>query len=227
MQKLKGWRKAGIRIETVALTKCASAAALMLSLGDIGFRLAMPGSKLLYHNARVYASSETPLTSDKLEKLRSSLSRADAEILVAILQHLFSGLGEIFFDCLEELVCNLPYPGNAVDGKLLVLTGSPRIGRYIKGIEQAKNDEEQQYLRNELFRAVSNHLKGVGEDLKDIKSMPEALKLIEAEPPGKKDGLAMAWLYGRFEHYQKLFERDATMKPVDVMAEGLIDRIKE
>lgn len=227
IQKLKGWRKKGVRIETVALTKCASAAAVMLSLGDIGHRYAMPRSKLLYHNARVYASSDIPLTSDKLEKLRSSLCRADAEILVALLQHLFSELDGKYFICLEELVCNMLYPENIVDGNVLATTGSPRIGRFIKGIEQSKAKEKNQYLRNELYRSVSNHLKGLGEALKDKKGVLEALKYIDAEPLRDKDALSMAWLYDQFEHYQILFELDTTMKPADVMAEGLIDRIKE
>jgi ATP-dependent protease ClpP protease subunit len=227
IQKLKGWRKQGVRIETVALTKCASAAAVMLSLGDIGHRYAMPRSKLLYHNARVYASSGIPLTSDKLEKLHSSLCRADAEILVALLQHLFSELDAKYFICLEELVCNLRYPENIVDGNVLAITGSPRIGRFIKGIEQSKDKENNQYLRTELYRTVSNHLKGLGGTLKDKKGVLKKLKYVDAESPYEKDALSMAWLFDQFEHYQILFERDTTMKSTDVISEGLIDRIKE
>lgn len=227
IQKLKGWRRAGIRIETVALTQCASAAALMLSLGDIGHRYAMPRSKILYHNARVYASDQIPLTSGSLEKLRSSLSKADAQILVALLNHLFSGLGENYFTCLEELVCNLPSPDHAVDGKVLLLTGGPRIGKYIRAMEQAKGDEEKRYPRNELYRMVCNHLKGFSDALKDLKSMSQFQKIYDAEPVEKRDELTMAWLYGRFEHYRNMFERDTTMKPDEVLAEGLIDGIKE
>lgn len=225
-QKLKGWRRTGVIIETIALTSCASAAALMLSLGDIGYRYAMPRAKLLYHNARVYASSETPLTSDKLEKLRSSLSRADAEILVALLQHLFSGLGGKYFAGLEELVCNLPYPEHIVDGKVLALTGIPRISKTIEEIEQAQN-EEQQYQRNVIYRTVSNQLKDISKVLKDKKTPLEVLMQIDQEPPRKKDQLAIAWLYSQFEHYQGIFERDSAMKPADVITEQLIDHIKE
>ena len=227
IQKLKGWRKAGIRIETVALTQCASAAALMLSLGDIGHRYAMPKSKLLYHNARVYASDQIPLTSGSLEKLRFSLSKADAEMLVALLNHLFSGLGENCFTCLEELVCNLLSPNHAVDGKVLSLTGSPRINKYIKAIEQAKNDDEKRCLRNELYRIVCNHLKEFDDALENIKSMSELQKIIDAEAVEKRDELTMAWLYVRFEYFQNMFERDATMRPDEVIVEGLIDWIKE
>lgn len=227
IQKLKWWRKAGVRIETVALTQCASAAALMLSLGDIGHRYAMPRSKILYHNARVYASNQTPLTSNSLEKLRSSLSRADAEMLVELLQHLYTGLGDHYFNCLEELVCNLPYPEHAFDSKPFLRSGPPRIGKYIKAVELAKGDEEKQHHRSELYRAVRSHLKGCFDGMNDMKALPELQKHIDAAPADKKDELAMAWLYGRFEHYRSVFERDATMKPEEVMAEGLIDRIKE
>lgn len=227
IHKLKGWRKAGVMIETVALTQCASAAALMLSLGDIGHRYAMPRSNILYHNARVYASNQVPLTSGSLEKLRSSLSRADAEMLVELLHHLYPGLGEHHFNCLEELVCNLPYPEHTVDSKPLLHTGTPQIGRYIKGLEQAKGDEEKQHRRNELFRVVRNHLNKLAAGLKDLKGESELKKNIDAAPADKKEELAMAWLYGRFEHYRDMFERDAAMKPDEVIKEGLIDRIKE
>ncbi len=227
IQKLKWWRKAGVRIETVALTQCASAAALMLSLGDIGHRYAMPRSKILYHNARVYASNQVPLTSGSLEKLRISLSRADAEMLVELLHHLYPGLGEHHFNCLEELVCNLPYPEYTVDSKPLMHTGTPQIGRYIKGLEQAKGDEEKQHRRNELFRVVRNHLNKLATGLKDLKSVSELQKIIDATSVEKREELAMAWLYGRFEHYRSMFERDTTMKPDEVIKEGLIDLIKE
>lgn len=227
IQRLKGWRRAGIKIETVALTQCASAAALMLSLGDIGHRYAMPRSKLLYHNVRVYASDQVPLTSGSLEKLQSSLNNADAEMLVALLNHLFAGLGDNHFICLEELVCNLPYHEHAVDGKVLLLTGSPRIVKYTRAIEQAKGDDEKRCLRSELYRLVCNHLNGYGDALKNITSIPELQIVLDSEPAEKRNELSMAWLYGRFEHYRNMFERDATMKPDEVLAEGLIDGIKE
>jgi len=227
IQKLKGWRKAGVRIETIALTQCASAAALMLSFGDIGHRYAMPRTKLLYHTARVYSSDQIPLTSDSLEKLRSSLSRADAEILVALLSHLHSRISVEHFVCLEELVCNLPFQEHTFDGKALLLCGSPAIGKSLKAIEKEKDNKEKQYLRNDLYRIVCNYLKELFDTLKELKSVAELQVALDAKPAKKRDEIIVAWLYGRFEHFKNMFERDVTMKPAEVLAEGLSDGIKE
>ena len=53
IQQLSQWRRRQVRIATEALTAAYSAAAIMLSLGDIGQRRAHVKSKLLYHNPRV------------------------------------------------------------------------------------------------------------------------------------------------------------------------------
>ncbi len=53
LQQLQYWRQRQIGIVTEALTCAYSAAAVMLSLGDIGHRRAYSTSKLLYHNPRV------------------------------------------------------------------------------------------------------------------------------------------------------------------------------
>ena len=55
--KLGEWRKLGVTIETVAIMSVASAAAMILSLGDVGHRSAYPVAKLLYHNSLIPSSS--------------------------------------------------------------------------------------------------------------------------------------------------------------------------
>ena len=127
LQKLKGWRRLGAAIETFALTQCASAAAYMLSLGDLGCRSSMPRAALLYHNARIYSSAQQSLTSDQLEKLRTSLSQTDAEMLVALLRHMYGQLNDDHFKCLEELVGNLPYPERSIRIENLSMLNTPRL----------------------------------------------------------------------------------------------------
>jgi ATP-dependent protease ClpP protease subunit len=53
LQQLVRWRQRNVCIGTQALTRAYSAAAIMLSLGDIGHRWAYSTSRLLYHNPRV------------------------------------------------------------------------------------------------------------------------------------------------------------------------------
>jgi ATP-dependent protease ClpP protease subunit len=52
IQQIQSWRQRRIGMTTEALTCAYSAAAIMVSLGDIGHRHAHPTSKLLYHNPR-------------------------------------------------------------------------------------------------------------------------------------------------------------------------------
>lgn len=64
LTRLTQWRATpGVHIETVALTHAASAAALILSLGDIGCRSAYASSELLYHSSRMTTGGGTARTS--------------------------------------------------------------------------------------------------------------------------------------------------------------------
>lgn len=83
--KLVGWRKNGVVIETHAMSNVASAAAVMLSLGDLGYRTAMTDAEVLYHNVRVIG--QMVITSDKARQLNEDLTRIDQKILNALMQH--------------------------------------------------------------------------------------------------------------------------------------------
>lgn len=85
LAKLKVWRSRGVMIETHALSNVASAAAVMLSLGDIGHRTAMADAEVLYHNVRVMG--EMMITSEKAKRLNDDLTRIDQKILNALIEH--------------------------------------------------------------------------------------------------------------------------------------------
>ena len=76
---LSHWRDAGLDLTTRALTSCASAAAVMLSLGNV--RKATPASSLVYHFARVHVSGQQAITRARARSYADSLKSIDERIL--------------------------------------------------------------------------------------------------------------------------------------------------
>lgn len=101
--KVASWTKQGVTIRTIALTECASAAALLLSLGSRGHRHASLSSRLLYHRPRVEAGAmltrevqklDGILTAEsgaavvrRLERLEATIKREDEHLHGIILDH--------------------------------------------------------------------------------------------------------------------------------------------
>ncbi len=73
------WRKAGVRIDTRALTNAESAGALALSLGDN--RRAAMTSRLLYHSARFVPQGNSVLTASNMGSEERRLAELDRTIL--------------------------------------------------------------------------------------------------------------------------------------------------
>ena len=84
--KLEEWRNNDNIIETLALTRCCSAAAFILSLGNIGHRSARESCKLLYHNARLGLQDDH--TTDSLEKIYSDLKKTDEQLHNILIGHI-------------------------------------------------------------------------------------------------------------------------------------------
>ena len=82
LEALAYWKDRGLRLTTLALTSCSSAAAVMLSLGDR--RRASPASLILYHFARIHVSESTPITRSHARHVAESLELLDARILRAL-----------------------------------------------------------------------------------------------------------------------------------------------
>ena len=225
-EKLKGWRQHGVRIETVALTLCASAAAFMLSLGDIGQRRAMPRASLLYHNARIVASSQIPLTSDRLEKLRTSLSQTDSDMLVVLLRHLYSDVSESCFVLLEELTCRLPYMERKVDAAAFKILKNAKVNKLAAALEKTTDGNSAGRLRVELLHLVNTGLHSKQLTIASSNNLSELQQTLNLSPAAVQNELASAWLLRRFEHYRDLFTQDAAMCSEEAQREGLIDHIR-
>lgn len=226
IQKLKGWRKRQVAIETVALTQCSSAAAFMLSLGDLGKRNSMPRAMLLYHNARIYSSAQQPLTSDQLDKLRTILSQTDAEMLVSLLRHLYGQLGEECFACLEELVGSLPYSERTVRADHFQVLSVPRLEKRLRAMNHALGDANL-HQRLELYRLITRHLSKCCPETITATNMGSLSAFLNAQPVTRHHEMKVAWLYGQFEHFKAIFARDTPICPEDALKEGLIDAICE
>ena len=74
---IEAYRKEGVRFRTRVISSAASAAALMVSLGDE--RVAEPGAALLFHHARVPNTGE--ITAKAASTYRSALRKADERLI--------------------------------------------------------------------------------------------------------------------------------------------------
>ena len=120
LEALAYWKDRGLRLTTLALTSCSSAAAVMLSLGDR--RKASPASLILYHFARIHVSESTPITRTHARHFAESLELLDARILQALVSraaanppqpHEFSAEDR---NALQELRAALGDASDAKDG---------------------------------------------------------------------------------------------------------------
>ena len=83
---VEAYREQGVRFRTRVISSAASAAALMVSLGDE--RVAEPGARLLYHPARVASAGE--ITANTASEYRSALRNADERLIGYLVDRVLS-----------------------------------------------------------------------------------------------------------------------------------------
>jgi len=221
---LKKWRSKGVTIGTQALTSCCSAAAYMLSLGDLGHRSAMPDSLLLYHNARISAANAA-LTDDRLDVIQWELKTTDGQLITHLLRHLHGHeLPAQQFDILNELVCCLPDPKSDIDTALLGQVCDQHSAKQLKAVNACLEPVEKIRMRRELYRCITDKLRSEAKrhgnkTIEELTSCPN-----EKQNP-QTERQILAWLYGRYEECKKEFARDEYMRPEKAVKHGLIDRI--
>jgi len=89
LTQMRRWRRQqNLTIGTLAISQVASAAAVILSLGDIGYRRAYPSAEVLYHNARV-STEATHLTRSALQAMSRQLLELDDRMLHEVIDHVF------------------------------------------------------------------------------------------------------------------------------------------
>jgi len=88
LNRLRSWRNRGVRISTLAMTKAASAAGVILAMGDIGRRRAFASADLLFHHTRTQI--QRPLTASDMEWHSAVMKKLDHNIDDLLVQHLLT-----------------------------------------------------------------------------------------------------------------------------------------
>ena len=91
LSRMRAWQKChGVSIGTLALGTAASAAAILLSLGQHGRRRAYESTTLVYHSARLLSHEGTFWTDATLRGLACHVQRVDQEMVHALAQLAFA-----------------------------------------------------------------------------------------------------------------------------------------
>lgn len=89
LARLQEWRRRpSFRLSTTALTQAASAAGVMLCLGDIGRRRAYAGAKILLHDVRI--EETIVMDKGKMGAIREVLEAADTRLVKFMARHIYS-----------------------------------------------------------------------------------------------------------------------------------------
>lgn len=92
LQVVERWRQEGREIRTEATFRAASAAALLLSLGEVASRRVQRHTALLYHTIRI-GGSDRQITAGSADHLASLLQSRDQMLLRQLAAHVAAGFG--------------------------------------------------------------------------------------------------------------------------------------
>lgn len=93
MERIDFWRAQGRKMHTKATMQAVSAAALLLSLGEVGHRYASPSSALLYHHTRFVTTSSQTVTARAAMEAVQQLIESDLRLMKRLCNHLLQGFG--------------------------------------------------------------------------------------------------------------------------------------
>lgn len=88
------WRRAGRELRTESTFEAISAAAVLLSLGDVGSRRVGERTTLLFHTSRLL-DRERPLTSIDAQRVAGFMNESDQLLISQMTNHILSGFGGI------------------------------------------------------------------------------------------------------------------------------------
>lgn len=95
LQEIKRLQVRGITVAGSGLMHTCSAAAILLSMCNVGHRSVGCHTNLLYHNGRMVQSAESELTALKASALLDRLNRADLGMQSMLVQHMLEGTDSI------------------------------------------------------------------------------------------------------------------------------------
>ncbi len=208
-------------LETRAGTICASAAAIMLSFGTLGYRSASSYSTLLYHDARSVLPAGTALTSKEHLTLYRNTTRFDHLIGLRLLQHIYPQIDpEVFADLIDfgDMMLNSQNDSAVIEklGKAFGVRASrttvKTAGRVMavtrlkvtQSLEQLVQDNGDEHIRNVLN--ITN--------------------------PQQRHQAQIGWTCARLREFQELFHQDrqitigqaADLKLIDPPADRVYNR---
>lgn len=88
------FRRTGALVNTEAMMQAGSAAAILLSLGEVGSRTVQRCTSLLYHHSRILSSREHALTATTAGAAAVRLVHADGELIDRVTTHLIGAFGD-------------------------------------------------------------------------------------------------------------------------------------
>lgn len=94
LEYIQNWRLKGHLVETEVTFCAASAAAVLLSFGDVGSRTAHRHTSVLYHHSRVGGTASV-ITASGANYLASLLASTDQNLLLRLITHVVKGSGGI------------------------------------------------------------------------------------------------------------------------------------
>lgn len=223
LHNLKRWRKRGVTIHTRALTSCCSAGAYMLSFGDIGHRIALPHTALLYHNVRV-STGERSMTADTCDGLMWNLNTTDFGMILMLLEHLHPEIPEQYYRVMSELLCGLPDDKHGMNLDLLAKICSSKERNLLKRIEKSAAEPEALAMRRSLHGLICERLKKRG---KALKVAPSGVLPAEAGESQADDEDIYAWIFRNVVSTQQDFAKDTYIRPEVAVERKLIDTIEQ
>lgn len=92
LQCVQTWRLKGHQVHTQASFLAASAAALLLTLGEVGTRTVQKHSRLVFHHTRI-GGSQTEITACVADNMATNLRRQDHRLLQRMASHVTERFG--------------------------------------------------------------------------------------------------------------------------------------
>ena len=148
-------RKQGVRFRTRVISSAASAAALMVSLGDE--RVAEPGARLLYHHARVPNAGE--ITARAASRYRSALRKADERLIGYLVERVLAGPPagpDLAFECERDERHAVELLNDALSrrDRKPARAKRRRLARVVgRAVERARRDRDPDALRR-IYRRL-------------------------------------------------------------------------
>lgn len=144
LQYIQQWRNRGCLIETEVTFCAASAAAVLLSFGQVGSRTAHQHTSLLFHHARISGTTNV-ITATGAKNIASALKTTDQGMLLRLVEHVVAGSGGTAAHCAQGIArCDLLSNQAAAIASALELPTDKKSPSWLKSIAKMYLDVDAQ-----------------------------------------------------------------------------------